>query len=489
MSLDAVLSIASGGLANVNRQLALVSQNVGNASTPGYTREVGQQTAVSVDGVGMGVRTGAAARSVDTLMQDALWQQNAGVAALQVRSDALAAIDAAHGTPGQGDDLSSLTGALSDAFTTLSSDPSAAAAQGQVVAAASALASGVNRVADACCTQRQAAQDALVQDVTDLNNALGQVGTLSDQIMRVSAQGDSTADLEDQRDTAMQTVCDLTGAQALRQPNGDMQIFTRSGIVLPTRPAGTPLQTSDVTTAPALAGAPVLLQGVDVTARLTGGKIGAELALRDTELPTAQAELDEFAHDLASRFDAVGLQLFADRGSAVAAAATTSPVQASYVGLANRLQVNPAVAANPTLVRDGTTGTASGQASDGSLIARVLNETFGTVGQSGTAPPSVSGLGISGTLSARFASPSSLSAFASTVASVQTGASADSATQLAQAQSTQGVLSAKVAAVSGVSIDTEMSTMIGLQNAYAANARIVSTMQQMWTQLLGMVGG
>ena len=207
MSLDAApSSIASGGLANVNRPTRPGVAERRQRQYPGYTREVGQQTAVSVDGVGMGVRTGAAARSVDTLMQDAPGSRTPAWRRCRCARNALAAIDAAHGTPGQGDDLSSLTGALSDAFTTLSSDPSAAAAQGQVVAAASALASGVNRVADACCTQRQAAQDALVQDVTDLNNALGQVGTLSDQIMRVSAQGDSTAELEDQRDTAMQTV-------------------------------------------------------------------------------------------------------------------------------------------------------------------------------------------------------------------------------------------------------------------------------------------
>jgi len=52
MSLDGALSIATGGLANVNRQLALVSQNVANASTPGYAAEIGTQTSVTADGQG-----------------------------------------------------------------------------------------------------------------------------------------------------------------------------------------------------------------------------------------------------------------------------------------------------------------------------------------------------------------------------------------------------------------------------------------------------
>jgi flagellar hook-associated protein 1 len=40
---------------------------------------------------------------------------------------------------------------------------------------------------------------------------------------------------------------------------------------------------------------------------------------------------------------------------------------------------------------------------------------------------------------------------------------------------------------SGVDIDTEMAAMVTLQNAYAANARVMSTVQAMWDALLGAV--
>jgi flagellar hook-associated protein 1 FlgK len=489
MSLDSTLSIASGGLANINRQLAVVSHNVANASTPGYTRQVGHQTALSSGGIDFGVRSGVPTRSIDVLMQNTLWRQNATVAALQVRSDALAAIDTAHGTPGQGDDLSSLTGTLHDSFSTLSSDPSSAPAQGQVVSAARALADGINRVADAVTGQRQVAQETLVQDIKTLNEALQQIGTLSDRIKVATVEDSGTASLEDERDAVLQTVSNLTDAQVMYQPNGDVQVMTRSGLLLPTHPPLMPLQIDDATMGPTTSGPSVMLQGVDVTAQLSGGKIGAEISLRDTELPTMQAELDEFAHDLTTRFDSAGLSLFTDPAPSGVVA---PPVQAPYVGLANRIQVNAVVAANPALVRDGTDATINaptGQASYGAVISKVLNAAFGTSAQAGVASPAVSGLGISGTLSAPFASPTSLASFASTLVSVQTSASTDVTTRLSQEQATQSVLSDKVSAVSGVSVDTEMSTMIGLQNAYAANARIISTMQQMWTQLLGMVGG
>jgi flagellar hook-associated protein 1 FlgK len=44
-----------------------------------------------------------------------------------------------------------------------------------------------------------------------------------------------------------------------------------------------------------------------------------------------------------------------------------------------------------------------------------------------------------------------------------------------------------VTSAGGVNIDTEMSNMIQLQNAYGANAKIISAVQSMWTQLLNMV--
>jgi flagellar hook-associated protein 1 FlgK len=167
----------------------------------------------------------------------------------------------------------------------------------------------------------------------------------------------------------------------------------------------------------------------------------------------------------------------------VAAAATSGPVQAGYVGLANRIQVNPAVTADPSLVQQGTSGTAIG-ASDQTVIDAVLNQAFGPSSASTAPLPQVQGLGQSGTLSAPFSRPLTLADFASDVVSAQSGASSDASASLTTAQAAQTTLNNSVAAVSGVSVDTEMSTMIGLQNAYAANARVITAIQNMWTSLL-----
>ena len=51
-------------------------------------------------------------------------------------------------------------------------------------------------------------------------------------------------------------------------------------------------------------------------------------------------------------------------------------------------------------------------------------------------------------------------------------------------QALQTSLNAKATAVSGVNMDTEVSQMLSLQNAYGANARVIAGVQAMFTQLL-----
>ncbi len=95
MSLAGAISIADSGIANVSAQLALVSHNVANASTPSYAVETLDSESLTAGGVGMGVLTGPAVRAVNQALQGATLAQNATVAGLQTTQAALQSIDAA----------------------------------------------------------------------------------------------------------------------------------------------------------------------------------------------------------------------------------------------------------------------------------------------------------------------------------------------------------------------------------------------------------
>jgi flagellar hook-associated protein 1 FlgK len=471
MSLNSALSIASGGLANINTQFALISQNVANAATPGYAVEVGTQQALTADGVGLGVRTGPAHLQINQALLASVTQQNALVSNGQTTQAALQAIDSVLGTPGSGTDLGSLVGNLQNSFSTLLTDPANQTEQSVVVSAATTLTRGINTLSDAYTAQRQAAQSDIVSAVSTLNAALGTIGQLSDQIIGLKPTNYGVADLENQRNAAVNTLSSLLDIKTIDQPNGDISIFTTGGLSLPIRGSGsTPFNTPNASTLPGSSypngGIPgVTLGGVDVTNQLGGGRIGADIKLRDTTLPTAQSALDAFSYTLTNRFQAQGLDMFTDAaGNVPGSTAAQDPI--GYTGYATTIQVSSTILNKPSLVRDGTSSTGTftpnplnGPAGFTTLIQNIIGSAFGT--QSG----------------------GSLSDIATGLVSAQAQQSAATTSNLATEQALQTSLTTKLSASSGVNMDTEMSLMLNLQNAYGANARVINAAQAMFNKL------
>jgi flagellar hook-associated protein 1 FlgK len=129
-------------------------------------------------------------------------------------------------------------------------------------------------------------------------------------------------------------------------------------------------------------------------------------------------------------------------------------------GFAQGLRVSAAAVATPSITRDGT-GPA-GAAGSTALINNVLDRVLGSA-------------------------PGGLVATASALVSQNAGLAADAAGKLATGQAVQESLDKKLADGTGVSIDTEAADLIRLQNAYAANAKVITAAQAMWTQLLDSV--
>ena len=166
------------------------------------------------------------------------------------------------------------------------------------------------------------------------------------------------------------------------------------------------------------------------------------------------------------------LPLFTDSNSnqPITGASNASGLQTT--GLAGRIEVNPAVVTSPS-----------------SLVAYAANTTAGDstrpdflLNQMTTASLTYSPTTGIGTQAEPYSA--TLPDYMSQIASQQSQA-ANAATNLQQGQDT--VLSAlqqRFNDSSGVNIDTEMSNLIALQNAYGANARVMSVIQQMMATLL-----
>ena len=143
MSLNTSLLIASSGLSAVQYELAVASQNVANASTPGYVSEIANVASVEAGGQGSGVAVQLTSRAVNDALQTALLAQNATVAGLGVTNTALAAVSAVQGSTSadtsSSDTLSDDLGNLANGFTALQADPSSSTQQQAILSSASAL--------------------------------------------------------------------------------------------------------------------------------------------------------------------------------------------------------------------------------------------------------------------------------------------------------------------------------------------------------------
>lgn len=164
------------------------------------------------------------------------------------------------------------------------------------------------------------------------------------------------------------------------------------------------------------------------------------------------------------------LPLFTDDGQPITGAITAGGSQTT--GLAGAIQVNPALVASPSALIAYAANTASGDPTRPNFLLNQITNAVLTY--SPTTGLGTSTTPYSGTLSQY------MSAFVS-----QQSQAANAATNLQQGQDTVlTALQQRFNDQSGVNIDTEMSNLIALQNAYGANARVMSTVQQMMSTLM-----
>jgi flagellar hook-associated protein 1 FlgK len=164
------------------------------------------------------------------------------------------------------------------------------------------------------------------------------------------------------------------------------------------------------------------------------------------------------------------IALFTDNGLPYSGAIGASGSQ--ITGLAGRLTVNGALINDPAKLVAYGSSTPAGDTTRPSFILNQLGTatfTFGAQGGVGSASSPFKGTLLS--FMQQFTS--------------QQGADADAAKQLADGQNVVlSTLEQKMSTSSGVNMDDEMAHLLALQNAYSANARVMSTVNDMYKTLM-----
>lgn len=320
MSLNIARSIAFSGLSATSVQISVTSSNISNADTTGYTAKSANQSSSVTNGVGTGVTVTGITSTVDKLLLKSLVGATSDLGSADTTSTYLTSLEKLYGSTSStdgsstGTSLANSIATLESALSSLASTPSSASLQSNVVSALDDVASQLRETSSGIQKLRGDADQDISSSIDDVNTDLQQIADLNAAIKQTAAAGQSTADLEDQRNTALQDVASKMNISYFTASNGDLQIYTNSGQALVDSSAHTISYTSAASVTASTtytAGSSssgfsaITVNGVDITSQITGGDIGALVTLRDKTLPAAQSQLDQLAQQLASAMNSI----------------------------------------------------------------------------------------------------------------------------------------------------------------------------------------
>lgn len=478
MSLSSSLSAAITGLSATARRAEVVSSNVANASTPGYAARDVELVSMGLGSSGSGVRVVGVTRNVDPILLSERRTAESAFEGAATQAGFQRDLVNAIGEPTDANSLGAAVTRFETALVDASTRPESDARLISVVNAGGDLALKLNTISDQISASRQNADAEIGLTVERLNTALQQVADLNLQIRQTLGTGRDAASLMDQRQTVVDSIAREIPLHEVDRGRGQIALYSKGGIaLLDGAPAELEFATSPLITPGMTVGGGALSQisvngrPVDPLSRyssLSGGRLEALFAVRDIDAPQAQARVDAVARDFVERFQSADVDptlmpgdpgLFTDAGGPF--------VTTDELGLAGRLTfsplVDPAEGGDVTRLRDGLGATTPGPIGNSAQIQR-----FATALSAGRT-----------TISTEFsaASRSSQDLVSDLLSLVSTDRAAREATESFNSARLTTLQNDELA--NGVDTDYEMQQLLLIEQAYAANARIIQTVGEM----------
>ena len=482
MTISGALNNAMTGLRAAGRATQVVSSNLSNVLTEGYGVRSLELSSQSMGGLG-GVRIDGITRNVDPALISDRQMASAAYANRRTTLDFMSTLDRLIGTPDQVGALTQQISAFETSLITAASRPDAPDRLATAVNSARDLATAINRGSTGIQEQRTQADRSIAEQVTRLNSALSELQTLNGQITKAQMRGADDASFRDFQQKLVDEISAIVPVKTVPRPNGAIALFTSAGSVLldgkaaevgfdPVNLVGAGMSLE----AGSLSG--LTVNGVNVrtgpdNGALRGGSLSAQFEVRDYLAPQAQKQLDAVARDLIERFETLAPTspmgdplpgLFTDNSNRFDAL--------DEIGLAGRPSINQLVDPNrggeTWRLRDGLDAATPGEVGNATIL-QSLGDVMSVARQ-----PASGDFG-TGSLTAVNLSSSMISLFASdrtnneqhlSFASVQLN-------ELTQQELANGVDS-----------DAELQRLILIEQAYAANARMIQTVDEMMQTLL-----
>ncbi|MBO9475955.1 flagellar hook-associated protein FlgK [Shimia sp. R11_0] len=482
MSISSALTNAMSGLTASARSAEVLSSNIANASTEGYGRrtlsvsagQYGYSGGVSLNGVTRHVNPVTIA---ERRLADAGQQMTSNTSAFYTRLERLV------GTPDQADSLSGLLADFESTLATATGAPDSDVRLANASLSAERVVEGFNEASAGIQKMRSEADDQIGGMIKDLNQLLEQTEDLNRKISLAINQGYETAALEDARHVVLDKIGELVPIRTAERDRGAVALYTTNGAVLLDGKAAEIEFSAAGTVMPHMTAGNGMLSGITINGytmridsqkgALAGGAIGAQFAIRDEYAVQAQTDLDAAARNLVERFQdptmdptlgAGDAGLFTDAGLAFNVADET--------GLAGRLELNNLVdldgAGETWRLRDGLGAATPGDSGDASQLNRMLDAMREQV------------VPVSGGYGGKAVAMTELGGkFLSSVSGARVQAELDETFASAQLVTLE-----ELELLDGVDTDQELQRLMLVEQAYAANARLIQAADEMMESLL-----
>lgn len=232
MSLIGALDSALSGLRVTQIGIQNASNNIANAGDPNYSKKSVVTAPISLGNQTGGVGVLGFRRASNEILARAYLGAISEQGKTGVQAEYFSAIKDVFGLADDTARLSIYMNEFTAAWQSLSAAPESVVRQREVVRTADAFTTELRRLSGAVEDLDRRAQAEQRDKVDSLNNLLDRVRRLNEQIASANSQGEATGDLEDQRDKAIQGISELVAIRQLPGDLGRIRLITPAGFTL-----------------------------------------------------------------------------------------------------------------------------------------------------------------------------------------------------------------------------------------------------------------
>ena len=333
-----LLSTSVSGLLAFQQALDVTSNNIANASTPGYSVETANLTELPGQYTGAGyIGAGAQVQSVTRAYSAELTQQVRSSQATYSSYNTLAT-QAQQVDNLLSDSTTGLTASLQsfvNAMQTVSGSPASTSARQALLSQAQALTQQLQSYDSQIGQYGSQLESKISSDVSQINTLASNIASLNGQIAQASATGQTPNQLLDQRDTLITQLSQYVSVQTVDQGNGVVNVYIGSGQGLITGTTAQPLTTLPGTYDPSQLDIGMSNGGggtTDITGSISGGELGGLLSARSQVLDPTQRALGRISVALATivnQQQEQGMTLSGTQGQAMFAIGAVQTLPAS----------------------------------------------------------------------------------------------------------------------------------------------------------------